>query len=1087
MKPSVKRSYPELVSQFLTKLPARLENIWDQFHLVDVRFWRADQVTEIHRLIHSITGAAGTFGKQGISDAARLVEHQLKILIERPEAPSVLEWSSVEAGLKLLGQVAADGVKSSGAAKRIPLAPHFHLSPLIYLVEDDLEQANALSQALQDDDYRVNVFTSPHELRMEFAALVSNAGEFPAAVLMDMILPGGLYAGVELIDELGLHTEHKIPILLLSVRDDLPARLAALRAGACRYMTKPVQVKHLIDQLDAITCRQPREPYRILLIDDDEMLLEALATILRAAGMVVRALSEPLQLIEALDECDPDLVVLDVYMPGASGPELAAVLRERDGQVQLPILFLSSEADLSTQLAALNLGGDDFLMKPVQPQHLVAAVAARIRRARQNKMIRQRLEKNLYERECEHQALNHHAIVSLSDQTGTITYVNNKFCEISGYSRDQLLGEHYRIIKSNQHSPEFYQGLWQTISSGKAWQGDICNKRKDGSLYWVAETITSFLDHDGKPYQFASIATDITHVKVAEAALRVSEERNLQLQLKQNATEKQELLDRVTDAFVALDKNWNFTYINKAAGLMFKRDPAPLIGKHIWTEFPKPLELTFRKLYYDAMADQKPTFIEAYHPSIERWIENRIYPSLEGLSLYFQDITTRKEAEEKIEHLAYFDALTELPNRRLFLDRLRQVLAATSRNLTHGALIYIDLDQFKTLNDTLGHDQGDIYLQEMARRLCENLRAGDTVARFGADEFVIILPELALDAIESARLAEATGEKILGILKQSVDLGGQAHFGTASIGIALFGEPGITVDDLLKWADLAMHQAKTKKGNTLRFFDPKMQEIINSRVKMERDLHRAILQQQFVLFYQVQINERGQATGAETLIRWIHPIEGVIAPAEFIPLAEETGLILAIGHWVLESACKQLVAWSQQSTMAHLSLAVNVSVRQFRLPDFVEQVLTLIENVGADPSKLKLELTESMLLDDVEDMISKMTALRAHGVKFSLDDFGTGYSSLNYLKRLPLDQLKIDQSFVRYVLTDANDAAIARTIVALGQSLGLEVIAEGVETTGQRNFLAEIGCCFYQGYLFSKPVPIDEFNRLVHQSKETQF
>ncbi len=449
------------------------------------------------------------------------------------------------------------------------------------------------------------------------------------------------------------------------------------------------------------------------------------------------------------------------------------------------------------------------------------------------------------------------------------------------------------------------------------------------------------------------------------------------------------------------------------------------------------------------------------------------------------DITLRKAAEEEIQYLAFFDSLTRLPNRRLLMDRLHQALAVSARSGYEGALLLIDLDNFKTLNDTLGHYQGDLLLQQVAQRLLACVREGDTVARLGGDEFVVMLEDLSESPEGAAAQAETVGEKILAALNQAHRFDSHDYQSTASIGVTLFRDLDETVDDLLKRADIAMYQAKTAGRNALRFFDPEMQAVVTARAALETDLRLGVLENQFLLYYQPQVDGDGNVTGAEALLRWQHPRRGMVSPAEFIPLAEETGLILPLGLWVLETACLQLMAWAAQSESMHLTLAVNVSVRQFRHPDFVEQVLAVLDNTGADPQKLKLELTESLLLDDVKGIIAKMTALKARGVGFSLDDFGTGYSSLSYLKRLPLDQLKIDQSFVRDVLTDQNDATIARTIVALGQSLGLAVIAEGVETEVQREFLASHGCHAYQGYLFSRPVPLKEFDQFQSRVRET--
>lgn len=442
------------------------------------------------------------------------------------------------------------------------------------------------------------------------------------------------------------------------------------------------------------------------------------------------------------------------------------------------------------------------------------------------------------------------------------------------------------------------------------------------------------------------------------------------------------------------------------------------------------------------------------------------------------DMTERKKAEDRINELAFFDQLTGLPNRTLLLDRLKQTMTASSRSDNYGALLFIDLDNFKTLNDTLGHDMGDSLLKQVAQRLTACVRLGDTVARLGGDEFVVILASLSPDQTTAATQTECVGEKIRCALNQMYLLTAGAHHSTASIGVTLFKGELAAIDNLLKQADLAMYKSKSSGRNTLHFFDPHMEFSLKERAALENDLRTALTENQFVLHYQAQVVGHGRLTGAEALVRWQHPRRGMVPPADFIPLAEETGLILPLGLLILESACTELARWSNRPDMAHLTLAVNVSARQFNQPDFVDQILAVLKRTNANPSRLKLELTESLLLHDLQPIIEKMSALKAAGVGFSLDDFGTGYSSLAYLKRLPLDQLKIDKSFVRDVLTDPNDAAIARTIVALAQSLGLTVIAEGVETAAQRDFLSHAGCHAYQGYLFSPPIAVDAFAEL---------
>ena len=446
----------------------------------------------------------------------------------------------------------------------------------------------------------------------------------------------------------------------------------------------------------------------------------------------------------------------------------------------------------------------------------------------------------------------------------------------------------------------------------------------------------------------------------------------------------------------------------------------------------------------------------------------------------FRDISKRKEAEEKIRDLAFFDPLTRLPNRRLLLDRLHQALALSTRNNLQGALLFIDLDNFKSINDTQGHAVGDLLLIEVAKRLQACIRAGDTTARLGGDEFVVLLEGLDTDEADAATQAETVGEKIREIIAQPFFINGNEYHNTTSIGVTLFRGPLVTSDEMLKRADVALYQAKADGRNAVRFYDPTLQALVMARVLMENDLRRAISKQgQFLLHYQAQVDSAGHLYGAEALVRWLHPERGLMFPNDFIPLAEETGLIMPLGNWVMSTACQQLAAWATKPATAHLTLAVNVSAKQFRTESFVAEVCALVDRFSVDPAKLKLEITESLLLDNVEDIIGKMTALRARGISFSIDDFGTGYSSLSYLKRLPLYQLKIDQSFVRDVLTDPNDAAIAKIIVTLARSMNLTVIAEGVETEAQREFLYLNGCHTFQGFLFSKPVPVMDFEMLI--------
>jgi diguanylate cyclase (GGDEF)-like protein len=442
-------------------------------------------------------------------------------------------------------------------------------------------------------------------------------------------------------------------------------------------------------------------------------------------------------------------------------------------------------------------------------------------------------------------------------------------------------------------------------------------------------------------------------------------------------------------------------------------------------------------------------------------------------------IVERKAASDEIKNLAFYDALTGLPNRRLLIDRLKHVIISRGRGDKEAALLFIDLDKFKKLNDTFGHDMGDSLLIQVAQRLKQNVRSGDTVARLGGDEFVLILKDLNKDPFLAARQTELLANKIMQSLGKPYLLGNHEYQITPSIGITMITDANSEVEDILKQGDLAMYQAKKAGRNTLRFFNPQMQESIDARVFLERAVSDAIKNNEFELHYQLQVNHHGKALGAEALIRWQHPTQGLVPPSHFIPLAEESGLIIPIGDWVLETACAQLNVWQHDSFTKDIALSINISAKQFRHPYFVTQVLNAIEKYGIKPGTLKLELTEILLLDDIENAINIMNTLNNVGVLFSLDDFGTGYSSLQYLKKLPLDQLKIDQSFVRDITVNPNNKALVRTIIAIAKGLNLSVIAEGVETQEQRDVLLKSGNQEYQGFFFSKPLPLNDFEGLL--------
>lgn len=474
---------------------------------------------------------------------------------------------------------------------------------------------------------------------------------------------------------------------------------------------------------------------------------------------------------------------------------------------------------------------------------------------------------------------------------------------------------------------------------------------------------------------------------------------------------------------------------------------------------------------------------EVYNKKMTITAVNNAAGTITNYIATFNDITFSNATADKIKQFAFYDHLTQLPNRRLLIDKVKHALTSSARSGQRGALMFLDLDHFKNLNDTLGHSFGDLLLQQVALRLTASVRQNDTVTRIGGDEFVILLENLSGNFIEAAAQSKLIAEKIISNLNEPYTLNTHNYHSTPSIGIALFNSREQMPEDLMKQADIAMYESKAQGRNTFSFFDPLMQEVINDRVKMEIELRTAIKEHQFKLYYQEQVDSDNRPVGAEVLIRWIHPKLGTVMPADFIPFAEQTGLIVPIGNWVINEACSQLKAWQQMPVARELVLAVNVSAKQLHQKDFVKQVQTAIEQHNVNPALLKLELTEGMLLNNLDDIIIKMDLLRKIGIQFSLDDFGTGYSSLQYLKNLPLTQLKIDQSFVRDINLEASDRAIVRTIIVMAESLGIDVIAEGVETLEQRQYLFDNGCFNYQGYLLSKPLPINLFETQLNKYK----
>jgi diguanylate cyclase (GGDEF)-like protein/PAS domain S-box-containing protein len=668
------------------------------------------------------------------------------------------------------------------------------------------------------------------------------------------------------------------------------------------------------------------------------------------------------------------------------------------------------------------------------------------------------------------------SITNLVD--GTFTDVNQALLDLTGYQRDEVIGQSssqlgiWADIKEREH-------LLQLLRLNSGFQDEKTRlRKKNGELFW-AQMSGSLVEIEGALCAF-TVTRDISDAKAAEERLAAAVDA-----LQKSETRYRTVFQTSRDALSISDlSNGKFVEVNQAFIDVMKSERDEIIG-HSSTELgfwvnPKDRENVVKMLRQDGSFSNERIQLKNRSGTVFWALLSASVIEIEGVPYMLgitRDITDAKAAEDQIRDLAFYDRVTRIPNRRLLLDRLLQAISGDSRVSRKRAVLFVDLDDFKTLNETLGHQIGDFLLQSVAQRLSACVHEADTVARFGADEFVVMLEDLSETAEDAADEAGVIGEKILDAISQPYILAGHECRSTASIGITLFGDKRDGPNEVLQQAGIAMSQAKNAGGNTMRFFAPALQAAVNARADMKEGIDQGIHAKQFMLYYQPQVDSTG-LIGAEALIRWQHPVRGIVPPNEFIPLAEETGLILPLGNLILETACAQIAAWIDRGVLAQVQIGVNISARQFSRPDFVEHVLATIARTGANPRNLMLELTESMLANDLQDVIAKMTALKSHGLSFALDDFGTGYSSLSYLKHLPLDQLKIDRAFVQDILKDVASASIAQTVISLGRAMGLSVIAEGVETEEQRAFLADLGTHSFQGYLYSRPLPLEEFERV---------
>ena len=933
------------------------------------------------------------------------------------------------------------------------------------LLVDESRTFQSLFSAALDQEGELLLASSGHE------ALVLIAHHYVDFICSGFYLPD--MQGVDLCRRVRHMTQYAVKpfVLLTSVQGE--AQLSsALPAGVTEIFHRS-DINQLLAFIRRFPSARRQLKGKILYIEDSRSQRDFLKGYLETRGLNVDDCSSAEQAKQLYMQNDYDLILTDIVLDGAiSGLALVNfVRRQTDNKGDIPIIAMTAFDDQVRRIELLNLGVTDYILKPIAQEELIVRIAVLLENRHlllENKNQRQRLhDEELLRRDSKFESLFAHSIEGMV---------------VGEWINDQGSDKDYRILKANAAFLHHVQ-----LS-----QNQVCGKLTRDIAGWPFHELTGLFDQvvtEGIPrkiefsvsggsavYQvrafvlqelsFAFVIENITQRKIEEDELRIaaaafeSQEGIIVMDPKGVIQRVNRSFCRITGftAHEVVGLTLEFMKSDRHAPLFYRRILRALHRRHMWQG-----EIWVRyKNAVHAPLVVEITAVQGKHGEVSHYL------------MLFHDISERKESEDKIYALAFFDQLTGLPNRILFQDRLQEAMLVGATQKTHTGLFLIDLDHFRTLNDTLGHGAGDQLLKQMAERLVACAGETHVVARLGGDEFIVMMPDLSPHAEEAGEQVRKQARVLQTVLSQPYVLDAQAHHFTSSMGVTLFKDVPTGIEALLKQAELAMYKAKAEGRHGISYFDDAMEVELNRRVAMEHALQQALQDGQFVLHYQAQL-EAFQVIGVEALIRWQHPEWGLVGPATFIPLAEETGLIVPLGHWVMMTACQQLQQWSQDSRFKHLTVAVNVSARQFHQPDFVDSVLGLLQKFMIAPGRLKLELTESLLVHDVASVITTMTTLKQQGVNFSLDDFGTGYSSLSYLKRLPLHQLKIDQSFVRDIMVDANDAAIAKTIIALAQSLGLDVIAEGVETREQQEFLRQWGCYRCQGFYFSRALPQAEF------------
>ncbi len=931
-------------------------------------------------------------------------------------------------------------------------------------------------------------------------------------LLLDYRLPD--MDGLEVLKWLS-QTGMPVPVVLVTGSGDEELVSKALRLGAVNYVAKG---QHYLDSLPEQLCavleehraKQSQEApvanavCKILYVEHLAMDIELTLTHFAATApnFVVDVVQSCASALERLSQTqDYDLVLIDLRMPDQSGLELISEAQRLRLKMP-PFLMISGQGNESMALAAMKLGAADYLCKhpgyleqlPHRIDHAIAQHRANglVIQLRSELSSRMQIEENLRNYQVELEMQNEQLRQAEEEKEAARARYFDLFdlapvsyCTISLQGRIlqanlaavDLLGVNQRLLKLSRITDFIFkqdQDIYSLFSkklfaTGQPRTCELRLVKQEGTPFWAHLSATLAFDEDGMQ-ELRLMLKDITEGKLAENELRIAG-IVFETQTGMVVTDANAVILRINKAFTKLTGYTEAESIGQTPHMLSSGQHDKLFFETLWNDLintgywegqiwnrRKDGNIVVEWLAISAVMDA--------HARVSHYI---------GV---YSHIIQNLEAVEEIHRLAYYDPLTKLPNRRLLQDRLGQALAVSTRNRLYGAILFLDLDHFKHINDTSGHTAGDLLLIEVARRLRNVVREVDTLARLGGDEFVVLLEDLDTDVEVAASLVKQVAGKVLGVLAEPYHIHCNEQdydfHCSASIGIGLYMDK-LTPEELLGHADLAMYEAKSGGRNALRFFDMTMQEVVTARTSLEQDLRQALAHQEFKLYFQMQALHNGRIIGAEVLLRWAHPERGLVSPLDFIPLAEQTGLILPIGLWVLETACAQLKTWETNPKAKYLQLAVNVSARQFHQDCFVEQVCEVIERYAIQPERLKLELTEGLVLNDIEDTIVKMLALKERRILFSMDDFGTGFSSLSYLTKLPFNQLKIDQSFVRNINVKPSDAVIVQTIINMGNNLGMQVIAEGVETEEQRAFLELHGCPAIQGYLIGRPIPLEEF------------